>query len=88
MDKMEPVQAALPAEELMAELSKVTLLRKTNNGSNEVYLFDNHASPKLMREVGRIRELTFRHAGGGTGKAIDVDEYDLSEKHPQKQLIV
>lgn len=88
MDEMEPVQAALPAEEIMAELSKVTLLRKTNNGSNEVYLFDNPASPKLMREVGRIRELTFRHAGGGTGKAIDVDEYDLSEEHPQKQLIV
>jgi len=41
-----------------------------------------------MQEIGRIREITFRHAGGGTGKGVDVDEYDLSEEHPQKQLIV
>ena len=88
MDKMESIQAALTAEDKKAELSKVTLLRKTNNGNNEVYLFDNHSSPLLMQEVGRIREITFRNAGGGTGKSIDVDEYDLSEVNPQKQLIV
>ena len=38
--------------------------------------------------LGRIRELTFRHAGGGTGKALDLDEYDLDPDHPQKQLII
>jgi hypothetical protein len=41
-----------------------------------------------MHELGRIRELTFRHAGGGTGKALDLDEYDLDPDHPQKQLII
>ncbi|HPT11872.1 MAG TPA: GNAT family N-acetyltransferase [Bacteroidales bacterium] len=85
---MEPIPPATPVEEIMKELSRVTLLRKTNNGNNEVYLFNSHTSPILMNEVGRIRELTFRHAGGGTGKSIDVDEYDMSEEHPQKQLIV
>jgi hypothetical protein len=40
-----------------------------------------------MREVGRLREITFRGAGGGTGKAIDIDEYDLADQ-PYKQLIV
>ena len=32
-----------------------------------------------MREVGRLRELTFRNAGGGTGKELDLDDYDFSE---------
>ena len=88
MHAMEPIPPAAPLEEIKNELRKITLLRKTNNGNNEVYLFDSHSSPLLMNETGRIRELTFRHAGGGTGKSIDVDEYDLSEEHPQKQLIV
>lgn len=85
---MEPVAQAIPTEELVAELAKVGMLRKTNNGNNEVYLFDNNTSPLLMREIGRIRELTFRHAGGGTGKSLDLDEYDLSPDAPQKQLII
>jgi len=84
----EPVAPGIPVEELEAELAKVGMLRETNNGNNEVYLFDNHSSPVLMQEIGRIRELTFRHAGGGTGKALDLDDYDLSDDHPQKQLII
>ncbi len=85
---VEPVAQGIPVEELVAELTKVGMLRKTNNGNNEVYLFDNLSSPVLMHEIGRIRELTFRHAGGGTGKAVDLDEYDLSPEHPQKQLVI
>jgi hypothetical protein len=85
---MEPLGKAVPVEELMAELSRIGVLRKTNNASNEVYLFDHRSSPVLMHELGRIRELTFRHAGGGTGKALDLDEYDLDPDHPQKQLII
>jgi len=85
---MEPLGEAVPVEELMAELSRIGILRKTNNANNEVYLFDHHSSSLLMHELGRIRELTFRHAGGGTGKALDLDEYDLDPDHPQKQLII
>ena len=85
---MEPLGEAVPVEELMAELSRIGMLRKTNNANNEVYLFDHHSSSILMHELGRIRELTFRHAGGGTGKALDLDEYDLDPDHPQKQLII
>ncbi len=85
---MEPLGEAVPVEELVAELSRIGMLRKTNNANNEVYLFDHHSSSLLMHELGRIRELTFRHAGGGTGKAIDLDEYDLDPDHPQKQLII
>ncbi len=83
-----PVAGATPVEEIEGELARIGYLRKTNNANNEVYLFDHRSSPLLMREVGRIRELTFRHAGGGTGKPLDLDEYDLDPEYPQKQLII
>jgi hypothetical protein len=85
---MIPVVAQLPKDQIMAELTPDKLLRKTNNGNNEVYVFDNNNSPSLMHEVGRVREITFRHAGGGTGKEIDIDEFDTASTSPQKQLIV
>lgn len=83
-----PVAEPLPKDEIIAELKKIKLLRKTNNGNNEVYIFTAHEAPVLMREVGRIREITFRFAGGGTGKDIDIDEYDTDPENPQQQLIV
>ncbi|OFY60570.1 MAG: hemolysin [Bacteroidetes bacterium RBG_19FT_COMBO_42_10] len=85
---MEPIVAQLPIDQIIAELTKDRLLRKTNYGNNEVYTFDNNDSPVLMHEVGRVREITFRHAGGGTGKAIDIDDFDTVKADPQRQLIV
>jgi hypothetical protein len=85
---MKPVGEPLPKDQIIAELTSDKLLRKTNNGNNEVYIFDNNDSPVLMQEVGRVRELTFRHAGGGTGKDLDIDEFDTAPVDPQKQLIV
>ncbi len=69
------------------ELTQDKLLTDTNNGGNKIYVFTAHNSPMLMREVGRLREITFRSEGGGTGKEIDVDDYDTAEK-PFHQLIV
>ncbi|MFN8240671.1 MAG: GNAT family N-acetyltransferase [Bacteroidales bacterium] len=85
---MKPIVEALPKEQVIAELTKDKLVRKTNNGNNEVYIFDAHNSPSLMHEVGRVREMTFRHAGGGTGKDIDIDGFDTDPVNPQQQLIV
>jgi hypothetical protein len=85
---MKPVAERLPIDQILAELTKDKLLRLTNNGNNEVYIFDNNISPALMHEVGRVREITFRHAGGGTNKDLDIDEFDLDTEDPQKQLIV
>ena len=85
---MKPVVDQLPKDQIIAELTSDKLLRKTNNGNNEVYIFDNNNSSALMHEVGRVRELTFRHAGGGTGKEIDIDDFDTAKTDPQKQLIV
>lgn len=69
------------------ELTKDIFFTETNNGGNELYIFDAHHRPNLMREVARLREITFRDAGGGTGKEMDMDSYD-SSKYPFEQLIV
>ena len=73
---------------LETELSEERFVRDTNNGENEIYIITQHDSPNVMREIGRLREVTFRASGGGTGKDIDIDEYDTAENAPYKQLIV
>ena len=84
---MKDLEKKVDVDILLDELSKVTKLRDSNFGNNEIYIFDAHEAPNLMKEVGRLREMTFRAAGGGTGKALDIDNYDTAEK-PYKQLIV
>ena len=70
-----------------AELTPERFLRTTNKGSNEIYVVTAHNSPNTMREIGRLREIAFRTAGGGTGKECDIDEFDTMEE-PCRQLIV
>lgn len=84
---MENIIAPVSKEALLDELNKERYVRKANNGNNEIYIVTNHNAPHVMREIGRLRELTFRHAGGGTGKSIDIDEFDTSS-HPYQQLLV
>ncbi len=69
------------------ELSDDKFLRVTNFGNNYLYSINCHNSPNILREIGRLREMTFRSAGGGTGKEIDIDKYDTA-KNPYQQLIV
>ena len=85
---MKPITDQLPKDQIIAELTKDKLLRRTNNGNNEVYIFDNNNAPSLMHETGRVREITFRHAGGGTGQEIDIDHFDTASEDPQRQLII
>ncbi len=77
----------VPKELIKAELTPDKRMRMTNKSNNEVYIFTYHDSPNLMREIGRLREITFRMAGGGTGKELDLDEFDTCE-NCYKQLIV
>ena len=69
------------------ELTPERFLRKTNKAGNEIYVVDAHNSPNVIREIGRLREIAFRHAGGGTGKACDIDEFDLMEPACQQLLV-
>ena len=71
----------------MGDLSRAHFVRNTNKGGNLIYDFSAQEAPILMREVGRLREEAFRMAGGGTGKALDIDDYDTSDI-PFRQLIV
>jgi len=84
---MKKIGDPISKEVIMAELTPDKLLRKTNKGNNEIYIITHHDSPNTMREIGRLREITFRDAGGGTGKDYDIDHYDTSE-NCYKQLIV
>jgi len=72
---------------ILEELTHDKLLRATNNGNNLIYVVDAHNSPNTMQEIGRLREETFRLAGGGTGNETDIDKYDISD-NPYHQLIV
>ena len=56
------------------ELNKDTFVRHTNKANNEIYIVNYHNSPNVIREIGRLREITFSDAGGGTGKEIDIDD--------------
>jgi hypothetical protein len=84
---MEPIIPPVDKAILQEELDEAHFVRNTNNGHNQIFIFTAHSSPNLMQEVGRLREDTFRDAGGGTGKSIDIDEYDIADK-PFVQLIV
>ncbi|MGL5683888.1 MAG: GNAT family N-acetyltransferase [Marinifilaceae bacterium] len=85
---MEPVIYPVEKEKLLAELTEDKFVRKTNKAGNEIYSFNAKNSPNLLRELGRVRELTFRTAGGGTGKSVDIDEFDTDPNSPYQQLIV
>jgi len=74
-------------ELLRSELTPNKQLRLTNKSNNEIYIVTAQDSPNVMREIGRLREIAFRNAGGGTGKALDIDEFDTMEGG-YKQLIV
>lgn len=80
---IQPVSKELLKQELTPEKQ----LRSTNRSHNEIYVLTAHDSPNVMREIGRLREIAFREAGGGTGKEMDIDEFDICE-NCYKQLIV
>ena len=76
--KIEEIIPPVSRQELESELNENTFVRNTNKGDNRIYDFSAHEAPALMREVGRLREISFRQAGGGTGNSIDIDDYDVA----------
>ncbi|MEE3455079.1 MAG: chorismate synthase, partial [Succiniclasticum sp.] len=81
------IMAPIPKEVLKSELTDDKRLRMTSKSNNEVYVITWQDSPNVVREIGRLREIAFRAAGGGTGLDCDLDEFDTME-NPYKQLIV
>jgi Acetyltransferase (GNAT) domain len=84
---MKPIIPPVDRELIEKELTEDKMLRRTNNGNNMLYVVTHQDSPNIMTEIGRLREMSFRMAGGGTGKEVDIDAYDTMP-NPYKQLIV
>lgn len=84
---MEEIIAKVPRELIKQELTEERRLRRTNKSGNDVYVVTWQDSPNTLREIGRLREIAFRAAGGGSGKSMDLDEFDTCD-NPYKQLIV
>lgn len=85
---MEPIIPPVDRKLIIKELTRDKFIRATRKGDNYLYEVTAHDSPNIMQEIGRLREISFRVGGGGTGKAVDIDEYDIDPHEPYRQLIV
>ncbi|MEO9483250.1 MAG: GNAT family N-acyltransferase [Ekhidna sp.] len=83
VDIIQPVERELIEQELNSD----RFVRDTNKGNNKIYIINHHNAPNTMREIGRLREVSFRYAGGGTGEEVDIDDADMSERC-YEQLVV
>lgn len=86
-NSMEPIIDKVDRELILRELTPERKFRDTNKGGNEIYIVDAFNAPNTMREIGRLREIAFRDAGGGTGLSCDIDEFDTME-NPCRQMVV
>lgn len=84
---MEDFISPVDKDLLKSELTLERFMRDTRKGDNKIYIVNCNNAPNVMREIGRLREIAFRTAGGGTGRSVDIDEFDTMEE-PCQQLIV
>lgn len=76
----EPVAAPVPPARVAAAIATATLLGATADGK-QIRLARCVAGSPLLLELGRLRELTFRQIGEGTGRSRDLDDFDLDYQH-------
>ncbi len=84
---MEEIIQPIDREVLKAELTPAHWLRHTSKSNNDIYVVTWQDSPNVLKEIGRLREIAFRSSGGGTGKSMDLDEFDTCD-NPYRQLVV
>ena len=85
---MKKIIDPIPANKILEELTLERFIRMTNNGKNEIYVVNAFNAPNTIREIGRLREISFREAGGGTGLDCDLDAFDTNPDNYFEQLIV
>jgi putative hemolysin len=76
-DIVEPI----PIDRLEREIAGLNDLRLNSQAEFDLYLAPTGRIPNILREIGRLREATFRVVGEGTNKSIDLDEFDLYYDH-------
>ena len=84
---------AIPEDTLEKEIGKLQVHRVWTEKSYEVYICPTPEIPNIIKEIGRLREITFREVGEGTNKQTDLDEYDIYYDHlfiwdKEKRMIV
>ena len=84
---MTPIIEPVAKELLKAELNEKTFLRYTKKAGNEIYVVNAETGPNTLREIGRLREVSFRAVGGGSGKECDLDHFDLEDKACYQLLV-
>ena len=67
----QPIIPPIDKQLLKSELTPDKQLRMTNKSHNQIYIVTAHNAPNTMKEIGRLREIAFRAAGGGTGKELE-----------------
>ena len=77
MEKQEVIRSLLPSKLIEEELkSKARFVKETERGKNHIYIFSGKDCPNAMIQIGILREISFRDAGGGTGLSVDIDLFD------------
>ena len=66
---------------IVKEVAQLENYRVWEEKNYEVYICPTSSIPHILREIGRLRELTFREVGEGTNKKIDLDNYDIYYHH-------
>lgn len=80
-DEIEPIAEPRDPEKIRAEIAACEDKRLFETGGYAVYLLEASDAPELINELYRLREVTFRAVGEGTGRAIDTDPFDLYYRH-------
>lgn len=84
---MKDIIEAVDRNLIKKELTKKAFLRPTNKADNDIYDITAREAPYTMREIARLREVSYRASGGSTGNEMDIDEMDTA-LNPYHQLIV
>lgn len=79
--KPEPVIEETDRKLIVDEIEELEGFRVWQEKNYEVYITPTVAIPNILKEIGRLREITFREVGEGTNKKIDLDNYDIYYHH-------
>ena len=85
---MEKIIDPVSVDLLKAELTPDRKLCDTNKADNEIYVVDCNNAPNVLQEIGRLREIAFRDSGGGTGAAVDLDDFDFLPDRLYRQIVI
>ncbi len=81
--KQKSIIDAVPVDKLASDIIHITKIgdKMFDKGEYEIFLSSAKDIPNLLQEIGRLREITFRAVGEGTGEEIDLDKYDKYYRH-------